>query len=102
MENWAECPSSPNCVSTTSSDAQHRINPITFTGLMENTREKLIQTVGQLPRTRLVTEKRTTTSTLNAAVACFNLWTILSSLLTLKRKRSKSAPRRAWAIRISV
>ena len=56
-EKLGGCPSSPNCVSTASDDAQHRIDPITFTGSVENTCEKLIQTVGQLPRTRLVTQK---------------------------------------------
>jgi len=51
----AGCPASPNCVSTESKDVKHRINPLTFTGSVENAREKLIRIVGQMPRTSLVT-----------------------------------------------
>ena len=52
----AGCPTSPNCVSTESTDVKHRINPLTFTGSVENAREKLIRIVGQMPRTSLVTQ----------------------------------------------
>jgi uncharacterized protein (DUF1499 family) len=51
------CPSSPNCVSSESSDAAHRVVPIAFTGPVADAREQLIHIVGQLPRTRLVTEQ---------------------------------------------
>ena len=51
------CPSSPNCVSSEANDAAHRVVPIEFTGPMADAREQLIHIVGQLPRTRLVTEK---------------------------------------------
>ena len=52
-----ECPSSPNCVSSESSDAAHRVVPIEFTGPVADAREQLIHIVGQLPRTRLVAEQ---------------------------------------------
>ena len=51
------CPSSPNCVSSEANDAAHRVVPIEFTGPMADAREQLIHIVGQLPRTRLVTEQ---------------------------------------------
>ncbi|MDG2407972.1 MAG: DUF1499 domain-containing protein [Pirellulales bacterium] len=51
------CPSSPNCVSSESNDAAHRVAPIEFTGSLADAKEQLIHIVDQLPRTRLVTEQ---------------------------------------------
>jgi uncharacterized protein (DUF1499 family) len=52
----APCPSSPNCVSTQAEDADHRIEPIRFTGSAIDAKAKLKQALGTLPRTAIVTE----------------------------------------------
>lgn len=52
----AECPASPNCVSTQAEDAKHKIEPIRFTGSAGDAMMKLKQALVSLPRTRIVTE----------------------------------------------
>jgi len=51
----AECPSSPNCVSTQATDAQHRAEPIPFEGLPAEAMERLTRVVDSMPRTTIIT-----------------------------------------------
>ena len=50
----ASCPSSPNCVSTQSTDAKHGIDPIAYTTSMEEARDSLEKIVRAMPRTNVV------------------------------------------------
>lgn len=49
-----ECPRSPNCVSTFSTDPSHRIAPIPFRGSLEEAREGIIKIVSSMKRTRVI------------------------------------------------
>jgi uncharacterized protein (DUF1499 family) len=51
----ADCPSSPNCVSTQASDAEHRMEPIPFTGASEEAMQRIKELVEEMPRTKIVT-----------------------------------------------
>ena len=51
------CPESPNCVSTQSTDAKHRIDPIVYTVSVEEARGRLLGIVLATPRTRVVTQE---------------------------------------------
>lgn len=53
------CPESPNCVSTQAprEDAQHFIEPITFTGSAAEARQRLVDVIGAMPRTQIVTNE---------------------------------------------
>ncbi len=54
----AECPATPNSVSTQSSSPDHRMPPIPFVGSVTEEIEKIKQTVAKLfPRARLITER---------------------------------------------
>jgi len=53
------CPSSPNCVSTASTDAKHRIEPIRFTGSPERAWETLVTVVKSMKGSRIVTRSDT-------------------------------------------
>lgn len=46
----AECPSTPNCVSTQSSDELHGIEPIAFKGSVDEARRRVLEVVGAMPR----------------------------------------------------
>jgi uncharacterized protein (DUF1499 family) len=50
----ASCPTSPNCVSTQSTDAKHGIDPIRYTSSMEEARARLEKIVRAMPRTKVV------------------------------------------------
>ena len=50
----APCPTSPNCVSTQSTDAKHGIDPIPYTSSMEEARARLEKIVRAMPRTKVV------------------------------------------------
>ncbi len=52
----APCPDSPNCVSSQSSDAEHRIAPITFSSSPQEVIAKLKSTIQSLSSTKIVTE----------------------------------------------
>lgn len=49
------CPDSPNCVSTTATDEEHAIEPISFSGPVEEAREKILAVVKMMERTTVIT-----------------------------------------------
>ncbi len=51
----APCPSSPNCVSSQSSDDAHRIAPLTYSGRAADAMKKLTAIVQTFPRTSVIT-----------------------------------------------
>ena len=48
------CPTSPNCVSTQSTDEKHRIDPIAYATSTEEARKRLEKIVRAMPRTKVV------------------------------------------------
>jgi uncharacterized protein (DUF1499 family) len=48
------CPSKPNCVSSTSKEAKHYIEPIRFSGSAEDARTRLLGVLNSMKRSRLV------------------------------------------------
>lgn len=50
----APCPSSPNCVSSRSDDARHRVEPLSLAGNVDAAWLALKEQVAALPRTRIV------------------------------------------------
>ncbi|MDZ8224488.1 MULTISPECIES: DUF1499 domain-containing protein [unclassified Nostoc] len=54
----APCPNSPNCVSSQSTDATHKIAPLTFTSSPEEAISNLKQIIKSLPRTKIITENQ--------------------------------------------
>lgn len=51
----SDCPSSPNCVSTQAGDADHRMEPIPFTGSSDEAMQRIKDLVAEMPRTKIVT-----------------------------------------------
>ena len=51
----ADCPSSPNCVSTQVGDAEHRMEPIPFAGSSDEAIQRIKDLVAKMPRTKIVT-----------------------------------------------
>ena len=51
----AVCPASPNCVSTQAGDAEHRMEPIPFTGSSGEAMQRVKDLVAKMPRTKIVT-----------------------------------------------
>jgi len=51
----ADCPSSPNCVSTQASDGQHRMEPISFGGSSEEAIQRVKDVLAEMTRTKIVT-----------------------------------------------
>lgn len=54
----APCPNSPNCVSSQSTDATHKIAPLTFTSTPEEAVANLKQIIQSLPRTKIINESQ--------------------------------------------
>ena len=52
------CPSSPNCVSSQSTDESHYIAPIRYNGTLTQARNAIISVINSMDRTRIVTNKR--------------------------------------------
>ncbi|GAB1539342.1 DUF1499 domain-containing protein [Scytonema sp. NUACC21] len=52
----APCPKTPNCVCSQSSDAVHKIEPLTYTSTPEQAFTDLKRLIRSLPRTKIVTE----------------------------------------------
>ena len=50
-----DCPNSPNCVSSRSTDAEHKISPLTYTGDPAKALEALKATISSMPRTKIIT-----------------------------------------------
>jgi uncharacterized protein (DUF1499 family)/alpha-beta hydrolase superfamily lysophospholipase len=53
----AQCPESPNCVSSQSLDATHRVEPLRFRGSPAAARTRLLQALAQFKRVRIVTDQ---------------------------------------------
>jgi len=53
----APCPDTPNCVSSYASDAEHAIEPLSYTGEQAVAMDTLEQTLRDLPRSQLVTRE---------------------------------------------
>jgi uncharacterized protein (DUF1499 family) len=51
----ADCPSSPNCVSTQAGGAGHRMEPIPFTGFYDEAMQRIKDLVAEMPHTKIVT-----------------------------------------------
>jgi uncharacterized protein (DUF1499 family) len=52
-----DCPRSPNCVSTVSTDPDHRMDPIPYRTSLKEAREKVITIVNKMKRTRIITSE---------------------------------------------
>ncbi|MBF2008872.1 MAG: DUF1499 domain-containing protein [Chlorogloeopsis fritschii C42_A2020_084] len=52
----ASCPTSPNCVSSQSTDAVHKIAPLTYTSTPEQALADIKSVIQSLPRTKIITE----------------------------------------------
>ncbi len=50
----ADCPSSPNCVSSLARDPARRVAPFRYVGALEDARRRLKAVLTELPRTRFV------------------------------------------------
>lgn len=55
-EKLAPCPNSPNCVSSQSQDAEHKIAPLAYNSTATEARAKLKQVIESLDRTKIITE----------------------------------------------
>ncbi len=53
--NLLDCPNSPNCVSSQSTDAEHKISPLTYTGDPAQALESLKAVISSMPRTKIIT-----------------------------------------------
>lgn len=53
------CPETPNCVSTLDTDEEHGIEPIAYSGSMDEARARLVTVLEDLPRTTVMTEQDT-------------------------------------------
>ena len=51
----AECPASPNCVSTQAEDPDHRMQPIQFTGSADEAMHRIKDIIAEMPHTKIVT-----------------------------------------------
>lgn len=49
------CPNSPNCVSSQSTDAEHKIAPLTYTGEPAQALDNLKAVISSMPRTKIIT-----------------------------------------------
>jgi len=53
----APCPSTPNCVSSQSSDKEHAIEPLTYAGDAKEAMARLAKIIREMPRTRIISQK---------------------------------------------
>ena len=51
----ADCPASPNCVSTQASDADHRMEPIRFAGSPDGMMQRIEAVITEMAQTKIVT-----------------------------------------------
>ena len=52
----AECPDTPNCVSTLATDAMHAIAPIAYEGDLNTVRQQFLKAMQAIPRATLVAQ----------------------------------------------
>ncbi|HSF42235.1 MAG TPA: DUF1499 domain-containing protein [Thermoanaerobaculia bacterium] len=57
LSRLAPCPRTPNCVSTQAPLGPQHIEPIRYTGSLEEARERLLRVLREHPRTTLVREE---------------------------------------------
>ena len=50
----ADCPDSPNCVSSQSADPRHAIDPLRYEGTAQKARERLVKAISGMKRARIV------------------------------------------------
>ena len=53
----APCPDSPNCVSTQAEDTKHHMDPISYTGTLEQARQRLLKVISSMRRARVMVDK---------------------------------------------
>ena len=51
------CPKSPNCVSTQAIDNKQKISPIHFSGSLNEAKDKIIEIISSLKRSKIITNK---------------------------------------------
>ena len=51
------CPDTPNCVSTLATSKQHKIDPIKYSGSLNEAKEKIVKTINSLKRSKIITNK---------------------------------------------
>ena len=51
------CPKSPNCVSTHATDDKQKMNPIKFSGSLNEAKTKIIDIISSLKRSKIITNK---------------------------------------------
>ncbi|ACA98490.1 MULTISPECIES: DUF1499 domain-containing protein [Cyanophyceae] len=52
----APCPSTPNCVVSQGGDGEHQIAPITYVGDRQQAYQAVVQVLGVVPRTEIITQ----------------------------------------------
>lgn len=52
----APCPNTPNCVSSQSQDAQHKIDPLTYSSTPQEVLANLKTVIESLPKTKIITQ----------------------------------------------
>jgi len=55
----APCPSSPNCVSSQSSDREHAVDPLSFTGTVAEAHDGIRKIILSMKRSRIITDTGT-------------------------------------------
>jgi uncharacterized protein (DUF1499 family) len=53
----AECPSSPNCVSSLTQSSSHKIEPLVFKGTSEDFKNLITYLAEKMPRVKIVTQE---------------------------------------------
>ena len=51
------CPNTPNCVSTQATGKEHKIEPIQYSGTLNEAKEKIIQIMNSLKRSKIIINK---------------------------------------------
>ncbi len=51
------CPKSPNCVSTQATGNKHKIDPIKFSGSLNEAKDKIVNIISSLKRSKIITNK---------------------------------------------
>ena len=51
------CPNSPNCVSTQATNEKHKVDPIQYSGSVNEAKKNIIQIINSLKRSKIITDK---------------------------------------------